>query len=66
MDQYDGRVFDDYDEASEFAESIGYPVLMRLAAEAVEGVPDGFVAAGFSNRGSWPSMSRHSVRSVVP
>ncbi|MGI8418014.1 MAG: hypothetical protein ACR2P2_17785 [Nakamurella sp.] len=25
MDQYGGRVFDDYEEAGEFAQAIGYP-----------------------------------------
>ncbi len=51
VDQYDGRVFDDYAEAGAFAESIGYPALMGRALEAVAGIPDGFVAAGFSNGG---------------
>ncbi len=51
VDQYDGRVFDDYDEADAFAQSIGYPELMRRAAAAAEALPDGFVAAGFSNGG---------------
>jgi len=51
VDQYEGRVFDDYDEAGEFAEAIGYPSLMRRAAEAVQGLSDGFIAAGFSNGG---------------
>lgn len=51
VDQYEGRVFDDYAEASAYAESIGYSVLMRRAAMAVEALPDGFVAAGFSNGG---------------
>lgn len=51
VDQYDGRVFDDYAEASHFAESIGYPALMRLAAEAVAEMPDGLLVAGFSNGG---------------
>ena len=51
VDQYGGRVFDDYKEASAFAESIGYPVLMQRAADAVQDLPDGFVAAGFSNGG---------------
>lgn len=51
VDQYNGRVFDDYGEADEFAQSIGYPRLMGLAANAVAGLPDGFVAAGFSNGG---------------
>jgi dienelactone hydrolase len=51
VDQYDGRVFDDYAEAGAFADSIGYPALMRKAVDAVAGLPDGFVAAGFSNGG---------------
>jgi dienelactone hydrolase len=51
VDQYDGRVFDDYAEASAFAEGIGYPALMQLAVERVSELPDGFVAAGFSNGG---------------
>ena len=51
VDQYGGRVFDDYDEASAHAETIGYPVLMDRAVAAVEHLRDGFVAAGFSNGG---------------
>ena len=35
VDQYEGRVFDDYDEAGEFAQEIGYPALIGRAAEAV-------------------------------
>ena len=49
VDQYNDRVFDDYDEASAFAEAIGYPALMGLALEAVADLPDGFTVAGFSN-----------------
>jgi dienelactone hydrolase len=56
VDQYDGRVFDDYEEASAFAEGIGYPALMRRALDAVAGLDDGFIAAGFSNGGG---MSEH-------
>jgi dienelactone hydrolase len=51
VDQYNGRTFDDYDEAGEFAQAIGYPALMRRAAQAVEGLTDGFITAGFSNGG---------------
>lgn len=51
VDQYHGRVFDDYAEAMPFAEAIGYPALMGRAAEAVAGLTDGFIAAGFSNGG---------------
>lgn len=56
VDQYDGRVFDDYDEAGRFAESLGYPELMQRAVQAVEALPDGFVVAGFSNGGG---MAEH-------
>ena len=56
VDQYAGRVFDDYDEAGAFAEELGYPELMRRAVAAVEPLPDGFVAAGFSNGGG---MAEH-------
>jgi dienelactone hydrolase len=49
VDQFDGRVFDDYEEAGRHTDEIGFPELMRRALEAVVGLPDGFVAAGFSN-----------------
>ena len=45
---YDGRVFDDYDEASVFAQSIGYPTLMDGALAAVADQKGPFVTAGFS------------------
>lgn len=51
VDQYDGRSFDDYAEAGVFAREIGYPALMALAVDRVVDLPDGFVAAGFSNGG---------------
>ena len=51
VDQYDGRVFDGYAEAEAFAEQIGFPELMSRAVSAVRGLPDGFVAVGFSNGG---------------
>lgn len=51
VDQYGGRVFDDPEAASAFAAGVGYPELMRRALTAVEGLADGFVAAGFSNGG---------------
>ena len=67
VDQYYGRVFDDYDEADEFAQSIGYPTLMGLAEEAVQGVPDGFIAAGFSNGGGMAEFvaTKRPVRGVL-
>lgn len=49
VDQYGGTVFDDYAEASGYAESIGFPALMREAIEAVTALDDGFIVAGFSN-----------------
>lgn len=51
VDQYGGGIFEDYVEAGQFAETIGYPTLMAQAVEAVADLPDGFVAAGFSNGG---------------
>src|SRR5919202_1094741 len=49
VDQYNGRVFDEYDTALEFADSVGYPELMRRAVAGVEELPDGFICLGFSN-----------------
>ena len=49
VDQYDGRVFDDQAEAGRYVEQLGFPELMRRAVEAVEGLADGFLVAGFSN-----------------
>ena len=49
VDQFDGRVFDDYEVAGRHTDEIGFPELMRRALSAVEELPDGFVAAGFSN-----------------
>ncbi len=56
VDQYDGRVFDDYEQAGRLAEQIGFPELMRRALDAVRDLPEGFVAAGFSNGGG---MAEH-------
>jgi dienelactone hydrolase len=49
VDQYNGRVFDDYNTAMEFMEGIGFPALMELALKATAELPDGFVTMGFSN-----------------
>lgn len=51
IDQYDGRVFDDYAQAIAFAEDIGYPRLMESALEATADLDDGFCCVGFSNGG---------------
>ena len=49
VDQYDGRVFDDYAQAGAHVEAVGIPALLRSALDGVRDLPDGFVAAGFSN-----------------
>lgn len=49
VDQYDGRVFSDYDEAGAVVDEIGFPALMARAVEAVAELDDGFLAMGFSN-----------------
>jgi dienelactone hydrolase len=51
VDQYDGVTFDDYDEAERYVERLGFPELMRRAVTAVQDLPEGFIAAGFSNGG---------------
>jgi dienelactone hydrolase len=51
VDQYEGRVFTDYDEAGAFVDKIGFPALMAKAVEAVAELADGFLAMGFSNGG---------------
>lgn len=49
VDQYDGRVFDDYDAAMEHMEGIGFPALMGRALDATAELPPGLVTMGFSN-----------------
>jgi dienelactone hydrolase len=67
IDQYGGRVFDDYETASAFAFGIGYRPLMELAVQSVEHLPDGFIAAGFSNGGGMSELvaSRRRVAGVL-
>ena len=49
VDLYEGRVFEDYAPAMAFGEQeLGHLLLMQRALDAVTGIPDGFVAAGFS------------------
>lgn len=60
VDQYDGRTFDDYAEASAFAESVGFPTLMQQALDATADLEGPFVAAGFSNGGG---MAEHVAAS---
>jgi dienelactone hydrolase len=66
VDQYDGKVFDDYEEADSFAQNIGYDTLMKDALDAVAGIDGPFTVAGFSNGGGMaagraPSAARRSA-----
>ncbi|MGQ0575259.1 MAG: dienelactone hydrolase family protein [Pseudonocardia sp.] len=57
VDQYGGRVFDDYAEAAAFVEEIGsFPTLMAAAVDGVAQLPDGLLCLGFSNGGG---MAEH-------
>lgn len=49
VDQYAGKVFDDYQEAGSYTSEIGFPALMQLALDGVADLAPPFVAAGFSN-----------------
>lgn len=49
----EGLVFDDYQEADEYLQSIGsYPELLKRTKAAVADLPTGLVYAGFSNGGA--------------
>jgi dienelactone hydrolase len=49
VDLFEGRTFDDYPPAMSFVwEEVGPHVFLRRALDAVAGLPDGFVTAGFS------------------
>ena len=68
VDQYDGTSFDSYDDGNRFVEEVGgFPVLMDRAVRAVEGLPDGFVAFGFSNGGGMAEYvaTQRSVSCVI-
>ena len=67
VDQYDGRVFDHYEDASAYAEKVGFPALMERAVRATEHLRDGFVAAGFSNGGGMAEFvaTRRPLAGVV-
>jgi dienelactone hydrolase len=47
-DLYDGEVFEGLDDGSRKEEALGYRELARRAREAVAGLPEGLVYAGFS------------------
>ncbi|MBS4102194.1 dienelactone hydrolase family protein [Tsukamurella paurometabola] len=68
VDQYDGRVFDSYDEASAHVEGIGFPALMASALAAVAGLPEDLVVMGFSNGGgmaTYVAGNRPVARAVL-
>ena len=47
-DLFDGEVFDDLDDGMRKEEALGYREISRRAKEAVAGLPEGLVFAGFS------------------
>ncbi|MBA3742163.1 dienelactone hydrolase family protein [Sporichthya sp.] len=49
VDQYDGEVFDDYEDATQYARTIGYHELVGRALASTLDLPDNFVVVGFSN-----------------
>ena len=49
VDYYDGRSFENYEEAGAFVEEIGFPALMAQASDGVADLADGFAVLGFSN-----------------
>lgn len=68
IDQYDGRVFDDYEPAMAFLQEVGLPALMERALAACADLPDGFVTLGFSNgagMAEYVDGSRPGVTGVV-
>jgi dienelactone hydrolase len=63
-DLFEGRVFDDYDTAIQFEQSLGTEQLMRRATLATADLPDGFVTAGFSMGGA-PAVYLATQRPVI-
>ncbi len=49
IDQYEGEVFDDYEDATRYARTVGYHELIGRALAGTVDLPDNFVAVGFSN-----------------
>lgn len=68
VDQYDGRVFDDYEPAMAYMEGLGFPALMGKALEAAAGLPSPLVTMGYSNGGGmaeYVAVNRPGVVGVV-
>jgi dienelactone hydrolase len=65
----EGVVFDEYEPAMAYVESIGsYPALMQRTREAVAGLPDETVYAGFSNGGGsaeYLALTRPGARGTL-
>lgn len=68
VDQYDGKVFDDYEPANAYVQEVGFPALMAKALELTSDLPAGFAAAGFSNGGGmaeFVAAERPDVQGVL-
>ena len=67
VDQYEGRVFDDYEPAMAYVREVGFPALMARALESTAHLPDGFVTAGFSNGSGMAEFvaAKRPVRGVL-
>src|ERR1700709_1841697 len=58
VDQYDGRTFDDYEEAAAFANSIGFPTLMNRALDGSHSYPMVSSRWGSPTARAWPPSSQ--------
>jgi len=68
VDQYDCKVFDEYEPAIAFMETLGFENLMARALRATASLPDGFVTMGFSNgagMAEYVAGNRSGVSGVV-
>ena len=67
VDQYDGRVFDNYESAIAYVREVGFPALMASALDLTAHLPDGFVTAGFSNGSGMAELvaAKRPVRGVL-
>ena len=67
-DLFDGEVFDDLDDGMRKEEALGHREIARRAREAVAGLPEGLVFAGFSMGGVYAEVlaaSRPGALGVV-
>lgn len=65
----DGVVFDDYEKADAYLQSIGsYPELLKRTRESVADLPDELIYAGFSNGGAsaeYLALTRPKARAAI-